>query len=81
MSNLQYLLKCQCKWGPTVQPLAKFSINYQLATPMVSVFMKSKYNVSVDFTFSGDILFEILSNEISLKNISLVFFNERIILG
>lgn len=36
--------------------------------------MKSKYKVSVDFTLSGDILCEILSNEISLKNISLIFF-------
>lgn len=43
--------------------------------------MKSKYKVSVDFTLSGDILFEILSNEISLKNISLIFLNERIIPG
>lgn len=43
--------------------------------------MKSKYKVSVDFTLSGDILFEIWNNEISLKNISLIFFNERIMLG
>lgn len=36
--------------------------------------MKSKYKVSVDFTLSGDILCEIPSNEISLKNVSLIFF-------